>query len=65
MIDERLAETLDARARGEVDFCITVASTRQTEWREALDYYPQAFARAAAALLERAEAARERRKARS
>jgi hypothetical protein len=60
--DQQLIDTLAARAKGEVDFVLTVATVRQVPWETALAAYPEVFRREADAVLERVTAARERRK---
>lgn len=60
--DQTLLATLRARARGEADFVVTVAGTRQVSWSDALRLYADCFTEAAKALLERAAAAQARRK---
>jgi hypothetical protein len=60
--DPRLIETLSARAKGEVDFVLTVATVRKVPWEDALAVYPEIFKAEATTVLERVVAARERRK---
>jgi hypothetical protein len=60
--DPQLIETLSARARGEVEFVLNVATVRQVPWEDALAVYPELFKAEAEAVLARVAAARERRK---
>jgi hypothetical protein len=58
-----LMETLSARAKGEVNFVLCVATALSVPWEDALAVYPEVFRREAAVVLERVAAARERRRA--
>jgi hypothetical protein len=62
--NRQLKEVLEARARGEVDFVMGIASALKVTWEDALATYPEVFKRTADAVLQRVAAARDRRRAR-
>jgi hypothetical protein len=62
-MDELLTAAFEARVRGEVDFVLAIATVRNVSWKEALAAYLDDFKRQADLVLDRAAAARERRKA--
>jgi hypothetical protein len=57
-----LKEALEAHARGSVDVIVSLASACQVDWEEALRGYQEHYRTAAKALLERAQAAKERKR---